>query len=64
MQKMPPLKRMPISLPHDLHAAFKAKCAREGVLMSATIRKLLERECSVRGAPVAKPSRPAREVRA
>jgi hypothetical protein len=44
MRKLSPLKRMPISLSHDLHTRFKTQCAGDGVLMSEVIRRPFERE--------------------
>ena len=61
MQKKPAMSKFPVSIPVELHRAFKIKCATEGTLMTETIRKLLEREVE---AAVDKPASRAEEIAA
>jgi hypothetical protein len=66
VRQMPKMKRFPVSVPADLHRAFKVLCATEGKAMSETIRNLLKRECEAASAatPAAKlTKRPARNER-
>ena len=49
MNKMPKMKKFPVSVPPDLHRKFKTKCAAEGIVMADVVRRLLERECGAVG---------------
>jgi hypothetical protein len=44
MRKMEKMSKFPVSVPVELHRAFKMKCASEGVLMAEAVRALLARE--------------------
>lgn len=61
MRKMPTgMSNFPVSLPADLHRAFKVKCVRRGVTMADVVRELVRRECESVDAsrtPKAKPAR-------
>ena len=43
MRKMPKMSKFPVTVPVELHRAFKVKCASEGVLMFEVVRGWLER---------------------
>ncbi len=57
------LSKFPVSLPVDLHRAFKSRCAAKGVLMSDVVRKLVERELAAETGK-AKPASRREEVAA
>ena len=59
MRKMAQMRRFPVSVPVDLHRAFKMKCVSEGRLMSEVVRGLLERELEARPQTAKKPAHSA-----
>jgi ParG len=65
MQKMPKMKKFPVSVPHALHTEFKTLCAAKGLMMTDVVRKLLECECEAAGKAIkAKPASRREEIAA
>jgi len=65
MQKMPKMKKFPVSVPHDLHTRFKTLCAAKGVMMTDVVRRLLADECEAAGkATKAQPASRREEIAA
>ena len=65
MQKMPKMKKFPVSVPLDLHTQFKVMCAAKGLRMTDVVRRLLADECGAAGKDAkAKPASRREEVAA
>jgi hypothetical protein len=65
MQKMPKMRKFPVSVPPELHTQFKVMCASKGLRMTDVVRRLLERECEAAGkATKAKPASRREEIAA
>jgi metal-responsive CopG/Arc/MetJ family transcriptional regulator len=60
MQKLSTMSKFSVSLPVELHRAFKVRCAEKGARMSEVIRMLVERELGT--AEKSKPDRRGRRL--
>ena len=60
------MSKFPVSVPVELHRAFKTKCASEGRMMADVVRAFLERECNATAGKLtrAKPASRVEEIAA